>query len=134
MTDLSSLLSRVSEEARYERARADKAVAQLQSVRAEFHDWDNTRDAMVRDYCALVDALGVDMDAPPAVLDDVRRHGLSLSAFNAAREEARALREALDQISLFAGPALPRYENAVNIIRDMQYVARAALARAKGGE
>lgn len=88
-------IARLSEEARYERARADKAVAQLEATKADFRDFADTRELIVRDYCALVDALGVDMDAPPAVLDAVRRHGLSLSALNAARKEARALREAL---------------------------------------
>lgn len=48
-------------------------------------------------------------------------------AISALQREADGLREALEQISLFAGPTLPRYENAVNIIRDIQYVARAAL-------
>lgn len=89
-------IARLSEEARYERARADKAVAQLEATKADFRDFADTRELMARDYCALVDALGVDMDAPPAVLHGVRRHGLSLSALNTAREEARALREALE--------------------------------------
>lgn len=66
-------------------------------------------------------------DYVPYAVAAIKALGAEPVDISALQREADGLREALEQISLFAGPTLPRYENAVNIIRDIQYVARAAL-------
>ena len=48
---------------------------------------------------------------------------------DALAARVRELEEALERIARFIGPTLPEYENAVNVIKDIQYYARAALAK-----
>jgi len=85
-------------EAKYEAARARKAEAVLSDFKEEARDFEYFRSAMANDYCALVNAIGVNMDAPPAVLDDVRRLGISAQANADLKREADRMRAELDEL------------------------------------
>ncbi|HRE42773.1 MAG TPA: hypothetical protein PKY87_02255 [Terricaulis sp.] len=93
---LTSRAEKAEGEAKYEAARAAKAEAVLADYKEEARDFEHFRSGMARDYCALVEAIGVDMDAPPAVLDAVRRLGISAQAIADLKREADRMRGALE--------------------------------------
>jgi hypothetical protein len=75
----------------------------------------------------FIDELLAAADAIAALTKQVAERG-------ALEMERDLLAEKLQQIANFAPPTLPRYENAVNIIRDIQWIARTtveALARGR---
>lgn len=84
-----------------------------------------------RDQADALASLTRELEGRPTIeewsneIDRVRDHWKGKVA--AVEVERDLLTERLQQIADLAPPTLPRYENALNIIRDIQHVARATV-------
>lgn len=123
MTDYADLEKRLREE-RWP-SRDESVMACWDSIRSYFKGGDRGGSLPRDQFESIID--GIEDDRQPLRIE-------AADALASLRIERDLLTEKLQQIADFAPPTLPRYENAVNIIRDIQYVARTtveALARGR---